>query len=162
MSLRTHNLEGLIVLYHMHTTGHESTIVEEGRKSFEKARDLEASDTIEEFKWKSQEIPDFLLVLKVPNIHGQTTKKLDKIPWQMKNQQKALHITSDAKHAKQIQNLIQVKKDRNLVEPIWGKQVCPNNVIVTKKDEKDRTKSWQISNVKKYTKRHMNYHLRPL
>ncbi len=41
-------------------------------------------------------IPEFTLNLKVPTIPGQDTKRLDKMPWQMKNQRKALHITSDA------------------------------------------------------------------
>jgi hypothetical protein len=36
----------------------------------EKARDLESNDTMEEFKWKSQEIPAFSPVLEMLDIPG--------------------------------------------------------------------------------------------
>ena len=160
MALKTHNPKGSVVLYHMHNGGHVDSIVAEGRRILEKARDLEMEESMGdmEFKWGEMPIPQFTLNLRVPVIPGQDTKKLDKLPWQMKNQRKALHITSDAKHVKHLQTLMQIAKDRNLVEPMWGKQVRPSNVIVTKKEDKDRTRSWQIGNVKSYTKRHVNYH----
>ena len=157
MVLKTHNPKGAVVLYHMHNGGHVDSIVVEGRKILEKARDLEQEESME-FTWGEVAVPEFTLTLRVPTIPGLDTKKMDRLPWQMKNQRKALHVTSDAKHVKQLQALMQIAKDRNLVEPMWGKQVKPSNVIVTKKEDKDRTRSWQINNVKSYTKRHVNYH----
>ena len=160
MVLKTHNPKGAVVLYHMHNGGHVDSIVAEGRMILEKARDVEQAESMGDtsFKWGEVAVPEFTLTLRVPVIPGLDTKKMDKLPWQMKNQRKALHITSDAKHVKQLQALMQIAKDRNLVEQMWGKQVKPSNVIVTKKEDKDRTRSWQINNVKSYTKRHVNYH----
>ena len=71
-----------------------------------------------EFKWIDLEVPQFPLVLRVPNIPGQDIKRMDKMPWQMKHQRKTLHATSDAKHVKQLQESIQVAKDRRLIEPM--------------------------------------------
>lgn len=160
MALKTHNPKGSVVLYHMHNGGHVDSIVAEGRRILEKARDLEMEESMgdKEFMWGEAPVPEFTLNLRVPIIPGLDTKRMDKLPWQMKNQRKALHVTSDAKHVKHLQALMQIAKDRNLVEPMWGKQVRPSNAIVTKREDKDRTRSWQITNVKSYTKRHVNYH----
>lgn len=124
MTLKTHNPKGSIVLYHMHNVGHEATIIEEGRKMLKKARNMESNDTMDEFKWKSQDIPDFLLVSKMPNIPEHDTKRLDKLSWQVKNQRKALHITSDARHAKQLQNLMWW-----LRTGIWWNQCRENRLV---------------------------------
>jgi len=143
MKLQTHNPKGSVVLYHMHNGGHKGTLVAEGRRILEKARDEEDADTMgdEGFKWGTYPIPEFDLNLKVPNIPGQDSKRLGKLPWQMKNQRKALHVNCDARHVKHLQDLWQIAKDRKLVEPMWGSQVRPSNVIVTHRDEKDRTRT---------------------
>ena len=76
MTPKTQNPKEIIVLDHMYNAGHKTTIVEKGRKISEKARALEPNDTMEEFKWKSQEISDFLLALKVFTIHGQVLQSI--------------------------------------------------------------------------------------
>ncbi len=41
---------------------------------------------------------------------------------------------------------------------MWGKQVWPSNIIVTTKEDKDRTRTWQIAYVKSYKEFHVKYH----
>ena len=162
MELPTHDPKGAVVLYHVHNEGHEPTLIEEIQGILKRACEIETEEAMGAeglgYRWAHMAIPRFTLALKVPMIPGQDTKKLDKLPWKMKNQRKALHITTDGKDVQHIQELMTAAKSRNLVEPILGKQARPSNVIVTQKDDKNRTRSFHITSVKSYTRRHVNYH----
>ena len=61
MALKTHNPKGAVVMYHMHNGGHVDSIVDEGRRILEKARDLEMAGSMgdKEFKWGEAPIPEF-------------------------------------------------------------------------------------------------------
>ena len=133
----------------------------EGVRILTKARDEEAKDTAGdnfEFKWAVKEIPAFTLALNVPNIPGQDSSKLNKMPWQMKNQRKAYHMVYDKSHKSQLQELVAIAKDRKLIAPIWGKQVKASNAIAKGFGKRDKTPSWQIQNIKSFTKHHVNFH----
>jgi hypothetical protein len=73
---------------------------------------------VDNFKWAFADIPEFTLALKVPNIPGKNTSKMNKMSWQMKNMRKAFHMVCDKKHAPQLQELMAIAKDRNLIAPI--------------------------------------------
>ena len=98
--LKTHHPEGSIMLYHMYNQGNEESIVAEGKKILEKAREATENDAMEEdFRWSSVAIPEFTLALRVPNISGQDTSKMNKMTWQMKIMRKAFHMVCDRGHA---------------------------------------------------------------
>ena len=159
LELKTHNPEGAVVLYHMYNQGSEESIIAEGINILTKARDAEAGDMrTEDFKWAGVEVPKFTLQLKVPNIPGQDTSKMSKMSWQMKNQRKAYHMVCDRSHTAQLQELMTIAKDRNLVKPVWGKQVKPSNAIAKGQGKRDKTPSWVIQNIKSFTKHHVNFH----
>ena len=159
--LKTHHPEGAIVLYHLYNQGSEDSIVSEGVRILTKARDEESKDTTIDnfdFKWADTNIPEFSLALNVPNIPGQDSSKLNKMSWQMKNQRKAYHMVCDKSHTKQLQELVAIAKNRNLIAPIWGKQVKASNAIAKGFGKRDKTPSWQIQNIKSFTKHHVNFH----
>ena len=100
-----------------------------GKRILEKAREAAENDASEEdFRWSSAAIPEFTLTLRVPNIPGQDTSKMNKMTWQMKIMRKAFHMACDRKQVTQLQDLMAIAKVRNLVAPIWGRQVRPSNV----------------------------------
>ena len=157
--LKTHHPEGSIVLYHLYNQGNEESIVAEGKRILEKAKEEEGNNAMEEdFKWAFVDIPEFTLALRVPMIPGQDTSKMNKMTWQMKTMRKAFHMVCDRKHVSQLQDLMAIAKDRNLVAPIWGKQVKPSNAIVKGRGKEKTTPSWQITNLKSFTKHHVNFH----
>ena len=157
--LKTHHPEGSIVLYHMYNQGNEESIVAEGKRILEKAKEEEGNNAMgEDFKWAFVDIPEFTLALRVPNIPGQDTSKMNKMTWQMKMMRKAFHMVCDRKQVAQLQDLMAIAKDRNLIAPIWGKQVKPSNAIVKGKGKEKKTPSWQITNLKSFTKHHVNFH----
>jgi hypothetical protein len=157
--LKTHHPEGSIVLYHMYNQGNEESIMAEGKRILEKAKEEERNDAMgDDFKWAFVDIPEFTLALRVPNIPGQDTSKMNKMSWQMKMTRKAFHMICDRKQVSQLQDLMAVAKDRNLIAPVWGKQVKPSNAIVKGKGKGKNTPSWQITNLKSFTKHHVNFH----
>ena len=150
-----------MVLYHMYNQGSEESIIAEGICILTKARDEEAGNMrADDFKWAGVEVPEFTLQLKVPNIPGQDTSKMNKMSWQMKNQRKVYHMVCDRSHTAQLQELMAIAKDRNLVAPVWGKQVKPSNAIAKgqEKGKRDKTPSWMIRNIKSFTRHHVNFH----
>ena len=76
-------------------------------------------------------------------------------PWRMKDFRKALHIICTKDHVLHIQALMEVAKKRNLVLPIWGTEVHPSNVIITRKQDlvagQQLTKAYEIHNIKIFT-----------
>ena len=47
---------------------------------------------------------------------------------------------------------------QNLVKPLWGKQVTPQDVIIAKKSRKEeKTPSWMVGNCRSFTQKHVNY-----
>ena len=83
----------------MHNEGHKPILIEEIKGILQHACELETSEAIDDgglgYRWAQTDVPKFTLALKVPNIPGQDSKKLEKLPWKTKNQRKALHITTD-------------------------------------------------------------------
>jgi hypothetical protein len=157
--LKTHHQEGSIVLYHLYNQGSEETIASEGIEIPTRAKEEELSDNmVENFKWANVNIPEFTLALKVPNIPGQGTSKMNKVTWRMKNMRKAYHLVCDKSHVPHLQDLMAIAKDRNLVAPIWGKQVNPSNTIANFRGKWGETPSWQIQHLKSFTKHHVNFH----
>ena len=76
----------------------------------------------------------------------------------MKIMRKVFHMVYDRKQVTQLQDLMAIAKDRHLVAPIWGRQVRPSSAIVKGKGKDNKTPSWQITNVKSFTKNHLNFH----
>ena len=132
----------------------------EGEKILQLARDQEAEDNMEDFKWAGVNIPAMHLTLKVPHIPGQDSSMLDKMSNRMKAQRKAFHITCDAADVKQVQDLMEIAKSRNLAAPFWGPNVSPSKMIVSKKTKRygEKTPSWQINAIKSFTREHVNFH----
>ena len=96
--LKTHHPEGSIVLYHLYKQGNEESIVSEGQRILEKAKEEQASNVmVDNFKWAFVGIPKFTLALRVPNISGQDTPKINNMTWQTKMMRKAYHMMCDRK-----------------------------------------------------------------
>ena len=57
------------------------------------------------------------------------------MPWKMKDYRKVLHILCVRDLILQIQVLMEVTKRKKLVDPIWGPEVHPSNVIITIKQD---------------------------
>ena len=74
------------------------------------------------------------------------------------NQRKAYHMVCDRSHTVQLQELMAITKGRNLVTPVWGKQVKPSNAITKDQGKRDKTPSWAIQNIKSFTRHHVNFH----
>ena len=51
-----------------------------------------------------------------------------------------------------------IATDKNLILSIWGKQSKSSNEIVKGKGKETKTPSWQITNLKSFTKHHVNFH----
>ena len=54
----------------------------------------------------------------------------------MKTMRKAYHMVCDRKQVPQLQDLLTITKDRNLIAPIWGKQMESSNAIMKGKGKK--------------------------
>ena len=79
----------------------------EGRRILEKAREAAENDAMEkDFRWSSAAIPEFTLALRVPNIPGQDTSKMNKKTWQMKIIRKAFHMVCNRKQVTAGYNLL--------------------------------------------------------
>ena len=164
--LRTHNPKQAIVLYEMFNKVNVDTVQAEAIVVLTLARDMEERDTTamndEDFKWGEEPIPEIGIARRVPMIPGLDTSTFDKMPWKMKEDRKCLHITTDTKHVIQVQDLVEIAKDRGLIAPVWGRKVRPSNVLVTK--EKDLpeggkvSRDFEINAVKSFTRDHVNYH----
>ena len=87
------------------------------------ARDKEAEDSMNEFPWADKTIPAFAFSRKVPNIPGQDTQKMQKMPWKMKDFRKALHIICAKESVLHIQALMEVAKKRTWSR-LYGNQRC--------------------------------------
>ena len=87
MDLPIHDPKGAVVLYHVHNEGHEPTLIEEIRGILKRACEIETEEAMDAeglgYRWAHMAIHRFTLALKVPNIPGQDTKKLDKVPWKL-------------------------------------------------------------------------------
>ncbi len=110
--LRTHEAKGTTVLYLLHNKGTESTLHAEAIIIMSNERDQEAADSMNDFPWAEKALPVFAFSRKVPNIPGQDTQKMQKMPWKMKDFRKALHIVCGKDHVLHIQALMEVAKRR--------------------------------------------------
>jgi hypothetical protein len=157
--LSTHDVKGAVALYLLHNMNHEGTIIAEARRMLVEARD--AQDLLEmDYIWGGKEVPHFILGQQVPHIPGQDTSGFDKMPWQMKNARKALHIKCDAEDVKHLQGLMRAAKDQKLVQQYWGNQAKPSDVLISKKQSRgdEKSRAYMVSNVKSFTRKHVNYH----
>jgi hypothetical protein len=156
--LKTHVTKGAIVLYHLYNQGHEGTILAETKRMLEEARDLEEEEAMDDFEYGEKDVPEFTLRLMVPKIPGQDTTRLNKLPWRVAAQRKALHIEAAAANVKHLQALMRIAKDRGLVRKYWGNQAKPSDVIVTDKKDENKSRAFQIHALKSFTKHHVNFH----
>ena len=154
--------KGAVVLYILYNKDTAATLMAEATLIMSRARDKEAEDSMNKFPWVDKAIPAFAFSRKVPNLPGQDTQKMQKMPWRMKDYRKALHIICAKESVLHVQALMEVAKKRNLVAPIWGPEVHPSNVIVTRKQDlvvgQQVTKAYEIQNIKSFTRRHVNFH----
>ena len=125
---------GCIVVYVQQSAQH-STVTSETELLLTAAHNKEAQESI---KWTGKDLPKFTLILKVPHIPGRDTSKDDRMTSLMKLQRKALHINCDPADVKHLQALMQVAKDRDMVRHLWGNQVKPSNVIVSRGKGRNR------------------------
>jgi hypothetical protein len=150
------------VLYLLHNKGTESTLNAEAILIMSRTRDQEAADSMDNFQWAGRSLPAFVFSRKVPSITGQDTQKMQKMPWKMKDFRKALHIICMKDHVLHIQALMEVAKRRKIVAQMWGPEVHPSNVIVTRKQDlvtgQQLTKAYKIHNIKSFACCHVNFH----
>ncbi len=73
-----------------------------------------------DLKWVEKEVPPFTIALKVPNIPGQDTSKLSKMPWKMKQRRKTIQMVCATTNVQHLQGLMKIAKDRELVAHILG------------------------------------------
>ena len=154
--LQTHDVDCAAVLWKLYTQCHEPTIAAELRVMLEKARDAEDDAAMGEFRWGGLNIPDVSLRLAVPRLPGLDTSRLNKLKYKEKQMRKAMHVDCDRKDLDHLQDLIDVAKERKLVEKMWGKQAAISKPIITDKRDRKKTKAWEIANAKSYSKKHVN------
>ena len=74
-----------------------------GGESWKKSKEEEGNDAmVDDFKWVTVDIHKFTLALRVHNIPGQDTSKMNKMSWQMKMMRKAYHMVCDRKQVLQL------------------------------------------------------------
>ena len=140
-----------VAIYHLLNSGHQRTITVELAQILTQARDAE-EEVKSAYEWGGKDIPVFGLRLNVPKIPGQDTSVFYSWPKRIQWHRKTLHLECDVKDSKMMQDLVAVTKRRNLIFPVWGK-----NVRLTNTSFKD-TKPQELTNMGQYVHRHVNYH----
>ena len=83
-------------------------------------------------EYNAPPIPGILIRLQVPHLKGVDTSGYDKLPYQVRENRKTLHIETDPEDEFYLKDLIQFAKERNVLVLFLGKRACISKVMDTK------------------------------
>ena len=158
--LATHSPKDALVLWRMYNEVGEKAVLAELARMLEKARDWKEEEDMEVYEWAGKPVPPAAVRIGVPHIPNQDTSYVSAMPKSLKHQRLAIHIVVDRADVKQVQSLMQAAKDAGLVQRMWGPQVHPSNVIVSKVEaygDQKKTPHHEVANTAKFTKKQINY-----
>ena len=83
-------------------------------------------------EYKAPPIPGILIHLQVPRLKGMDTTSYDKLPYNVRENRKALHIKTDPEDKAYLKDLIQFAKERNVMALFLRKRARISEVMDAK------------------------------
>jgi hypothetical protein len=91
-----------------------------------KAQVMAQSVDHDDFRWDDDDLPEYSSILAIdvrsliPRLPGQDVSHLGKLPWQVQNNRKVLHVECDKRYSADMKRLVQFSKEQGLVKRYWG------------------------------------------
>ena len=85
-------------------------------------------DNLEE-EYETRAIPPMTFWKNVPKLPGQDTQQFNNWPWKIQANRKVLLLEVDKGETKFVEKLIEVAKEKEYFEEMWGKQVHVSKVV---------------------------------
>ena len=121
------------LLFRQHAKNSPPTIVAEATMLFNEAR-KRMREQDPDFAHGETPIPSFGVRAAIPRIRGQDTSKYQSYDRRENAYRRTLHFECDAEERTHLQALVQVAKDFNLVEVLWGKGAHLSNIAQQQDD----------------------------
>ena len=113
--LQSHESKVAFVLYFVSTGTSHKYILRTLRSILQEAAELRLEGTMTaEVDGEEQPItiiPEISIRAQVPRLKGVNTKDFDKLPWQVKENRKALHVEAKPEDMQELKDLVQLAKE---------------------------------------------------